>query len=406
MRRRSKGQVLRRLKILFLTEWYPHSRRPMAGLFVQEHARAVQHYADVSVLHCAGPDPSVRGLWALEQESEPGLTEGIPTYRVWRRPLPGPTAIPYSWSTIRACHRIMASGFRPDLIHAHVFYAGVPAVILGAIHRIPVVISEHWSAFPRKRLNSRAILLARFAFQRAKAVLPVSYALQEALESYHIKANYQVVPNVVDTSLFFPPAKDGRPNGDKRLLCVARMDPRHNKGHPVLFRALVQLQRQRTDWHLDLVGDGPAQTEYETMVHDLGLTGKVAFHGLKPKPEVAEFMRRADVFVLPSLWENLPCVLIEALASGLPIVSTETGGIPEIVDAESGILVPPGDANKLAVALDRMMSLLDEFDRQAIAKKATRYSSESVGSLIHAIYDECLHGGGVFWRGRKAGRLQ
>ncbi len=101
-------------------------------------------------------------------------------------------------------------------------------------------------------------------------------------------------------------------------------------------------------------------------------------------------MRQADIFVLPSLWENLPCVLIEAMACGLPIVSTLTGGIPEMIHEGMGILIPPGDVTKLSTSIAQIMDSIDEFDRRAIAQQALQYSSESVGRLIHSIYKDYL----------------
>jgi glycosyltransferase involved in cell wall biosynthesis len=138
------------------------------------------------------------------------------------------------------------------------------------------------------------------------------------------------------------------------------------------------------------VGDGPARQEYETLVAKLGLKDRVIFHGRKPKSEVAEFMRQADLFVLPSIWENLPCVLIEAMASGLPVIATLAGGIPEIFCEELGALVPPGDIDLLSSVLSRMMGSLDQFDRRRIAQRTLPYHPGSVGKLIHSIYQNCV----------------
>jgi glycosyltransferase involved in cell wall biosynthesis len=134
------------------------------------------------------------------------------------------------------------------------------------------------------------------------------------------------------------------------------------------------------------VGDGAARAEYEQLVEDLELADKVTFHGLKSKGEVAELMRQADLFVLPSLWENLPCVLIEAIATGLPIVSTLVGGIPEMVDEETGRLVPAGEVLKLSTAIAGMLESLHTFDRHVITQKARQYSPEVVGRLLDSIY--------------------
>jgi len=113
----------------------------------------------------------------------------------------------------------------------------------------------------------------------------------------------------------------------------------------------------------------------------------VRFHGLKTKPEVAEFMRKADVFVLPSEWENLPCVIIEAMTSGLPIVATSVGGIPEMVDDKMGLLVPPRDSEKLMQALHHMLDTVLNYPRESIAARArARYSYESVGEKLTELY--------------------
>ena len=361
-------------------------------MFVREHAKAVGLYDNVVVLNCVGRDPNLKNLWRMQQEKDESLTEGIPTYRIWYRPstIPKIWYATYLWGVFQAFRFIVVKGFRPDIIHAHIYEAAVPAVLIGKAYRLPVVVTEHSTGFPMGRLPRQDVRMARFAFSKADVVLPVSLSLQKAIENYGIKARFQIVPNAVDLSLFYP-SFDSRPdNRPKRLLFVGLLDPSHKKGLPFLLKALARLKEHRGDWCLDLVGDGPARQEYESMVEDLGLVDKVIFHGLKTKEEVGEFMRKADIFVLPSLWENLPCVLIEAMACGLPIVSTLTGGIPEMIHEGIGILIPPGDARELSRTIDQVISSIDEFDRRAIAQQALQYSSESVGRLIHSIYEDYL----------------
>lgn len=263
----------------------------------------------------------------------------------------------------------------------------MPAVIFGKLNRVPVVITEQSSTFLRKILTHSAILKARFAFQNAHVVLPVSRALKESIESYGIEASFQTVPNVVDTALFYPQEQRGRQRTDaKRLLSVALMNPSNKKGYPLLFKALTSLPRKRDDWHLDLIGDGPARAEYEMMVRDLGLADKVIFHGLKSKEEISDFMRRADLFVLPSLFETFSVVTTEALVSGTPVVATRCGGPEEFVQDDMGILVPPGDPHALADALNRALGNLDTFDSQQIASVAQqKFSLEAVGESLHQI---------------------
>ena len=385
---------MERLKVLFISTCYPTKEDPVGGVFVREHAKAVQLYDDVHVLHCAGPDPNLRRHWRMQQETDESLTERIPTHRVWYRSphLPKIWYFIYISSTFMASRRIASQGFRPDIIHAHFYEAGVPAALIGKIYHIPVVVTEHYSGFPRKIIQGLDKLKARFALKMADIVMPVSKALQKGIEDYGIKARFRVVPNAVDINLFNPGSFAKTANQLKHVLFVGLLELEHKKGVPYLLNALALLRKHRKDWILHIVGDGPARLEYERMAEAIGLDDKVVFHGLKTKGEVAEFMRNADLFVLPSPWENMPCVLIEAMASGLPIVSTLTGGIPEIVHEGVGILIPPEDAARLSDALAQMLSSLNEFDRRTVAQKALAYSSESIGKLIHSIYKDCLRG--------------
>jgi len=378
----------RRLKVLFIPAWYPSEDNPVNGIFVREHAKAVSLYDDVVVLYCRRASTPIKGLYELSEAVE----EGIRTIRVrYRRsPIPKTTYFIYLWSVIDAFRRLVREGFKPDVIHAHVFTAGVPAILLAKLLPTPVVITEQWSGFPRRLLSALDILLARFAMHRADMVLPVSESLEEHIKFYGINAQFHVVPNVVDTELFHPLSPGIRKDRDvKKLLWVGLLVP--IKGIPYLLEALSRLRDKRDDFTLDIVGDGPNRAEYEQMAAELGLSDRVKFHGLKSKPEVAEFMRRCDFFVLPSVWDNLPCVLIEALASGKPVVASRVGGIPEIVNNEVGRLVLPKDVNALAEAIDWMLDHYQEYSPAQIAQHAReRYSYEAVGKQLHSVYHNII----------------
>ena len=137
-------------------------------------------------------------------------------------------------------------------------------------------------------------------------------------------------------------------------------------------------------------------TSYETSASELGLRDHVTFQGSRPKQAVAEMMRDADLLVLPSRVETFGAVIAEALVSGLPVVSTTVGGIPELVDERSSILVRPDDPAALAEALDAGLAELKAFDRAAIGEAAhDRYSLEAVGEQLSRIYGDVLEGSAV-----------
>jgi glycosyltransferase involved in cell wall biosynthesis len=380
-------------KVLFITSWYPTKEQPVEGVFVREHAKAVRFYNDVVVLHCSTKTPNLKGLWQIEQELDKRITKGIPTYRVWRRRLPIRIISYFNliWSVQRGFHHIVSTGFSPDILHANIYEAGVPAVLIGKLYKIPVVITEHSTAFPRRLLSRVGILQAMFAFGLCDLVLPVSLSLQKAIQEYRIKAKFQVVPNVVDTTLFFPITDLAYKGNSKRLLFVGLLDSSHKKGVPYLLRALAKLWEKHNEWHLDIVGDGPARKEYEQLATDLGLKDKITFHGFRSKQEVAEFMRQADLFVLPSLFETFSVVAAEALTTGIPVLATHCGGPEEYITKDVGLIVPSGNTEALSKGLDYMLDHLEIFNPNKISSYAVeRFSPNRVGKQLNKIYVECI----------------
>lgn len=150
-------------------------------------------------------------------------------------------------------------------------------------------------------------------------------------------------------------ATDGGRSSSKHLVFVGRMAA--VKGVPVLLDAVARLHGEDPDVTLTLVGDGPDRGLIEARIAALGLDRVVTITGYLSQAEVADQLARADVFVLPSFAEGVPVVLMEAMASRLPVVTTRIAGIPELVeDGVSGFVVPPGDATSLASRLGDLLA--------------------------------------------------
>jgi colanic acid/amylovoran biosynthesis glycosyltransferase len=138
-----------------------------------------------------------------------------------------------------------------------------------------------------------------------------------------------------------------------RVVCVGRLVP--EKGQHVLVDAVEELKRRGVPLRLTLVGDGPTRQQLEERVAREGLGESVLIAGAKPHPEVLAIVGDADVFCLPSFAEGVPVSLMEAMALGVPVVSTRVMGIPELIDdGATGILVAPGNADQLVGALERL----------------------------------------------------
>jgi glycosyltransferase involved in cell wall biosynthesis len=347
-------------------------------LFCREQARAAALRNDVRVLAFTPEPMSGRALF----RTWPDHGEPVPTQRlVYRRPALRPAAMVTQLIGMRAVLRGLArAGWRPEVIHAHVFEAGFPAVLLGRRLGCPVVVSEHFTAFQRGLVRGADLRLARFCFRHADLVCPVSEDLRRQLEAVEPRGRYRVVPNVVDTTLFHRGPRP--PGGPLRLLNVASLAEK--KRHGDLLEALARLRARGTDAVLDVVGEGELRPQLEAQAGP-----GVRFLGSRSPGEIAERMRAADIFVLPSRFENLPVVLLEAMASGLPVVATAVGGVPEIVDERAGLLVPPEDPERLAAGIESVAGRLAGFDRAALARRAAeRYGMDAVGRTWDAIYAE------------------
>jgi len=146
-----------------------------------------------------------------------------------------------------------------------------------------------------------------------------------------------------------------RPQAPVQLLSVASLVPR--KGHALLLDALHRLRD--LPWQLTCVGsldlDPPTAQAIRAAAHERGLDARISFVGAVPSADLARFYDAADVFVMPTLYEGYGLAVAEAVARGLPVIATRTGGIPDLVDEHSGVIVPPGAVDPLTTALDRVI---------------------------------------------------
>jgi glycosyltransferase involved in cell wall biosynthesis len=187
----------------------------------------------------------------------------------------------------------------------------------------------------------------------------------------------------VDPTRFVPPTL-ARAAGPVRLLSVGRLTPA--KGQLLLVRACVELARDGVDFELSLVGDGPDRTRLEEALRRHKLSHCIRLTGALNQREVQAELARADVFVLPSLAEGIPVVLMEAMASGVPCVTTPVNGIPELIEhGQSGLLATPGCVQSLAAQLERVIADAPLRQRLATAGRAQVERSFNLGPNVERL---------------------
>lgn len=326
------------MKVLYLSVWYPSDRDKMAGLFVQKHAEAVA---------AQGVEVRVNTWW--------------------------PEA---------------------DVVQLNVLSLklGMVAYVLKRVFGIPYFIVEHWTGFLpisgnyEKFPRWKRLLLEEIA-READGIYPVSRMLGENMRRCGISNNkWGVINNVVDD--FFYEDFQKVPDSRKQILYVGCFDEPH-KNVKSLLRVLRRLADVRNDFCLTIVGTGPDYDECREYALDLNIPDTVIrWTGELPPEKVCHEMQRADFFVLTSRYENAPVVISECLAIGLPIVTTKSGGTPEMMSDDTGLMVEIDDDDALLHAMDYMLDHYEEYDRDKIRQYGKKYSFETVGGQLMKIYRE------------------
>lgn len=389
-----------KIKVLFWPGWwYPDRSNPVNGIFIRRHAEAVAPLVDLAVLYIsADAGPGDRRLDIERCVDKIGLT-----VRVYYRPFPVPflplrilNAWRYFWAARRGIRELRSLWGTPEIVHLHV---SPPLGQIAALKLLlpcrPFLFTEHWTGYHPSNGEFRGFFrksLTSWVVNRAFAVTPVSRNLQEVMGSHGLRGRFEVVPNAVRTDLFFPAVqvRSGRPF---TFLHVSRLAPAKNVEG--IIRVSAALWRMRHDFRLLIVGDGPEKPGLENVAEALlPNSACVRFLGRKDEVELAEIMRDANGLLLFSEYENLPCVVSEAMACGLPVIATRVGGVPEQVQPGMGILVKPGDRDGLRNAMADMIDGTFHFDRAAIRRFAEEnFSHGEIGKRFLRLYQEALGDG-------------
>jgi len=227
--------------------------------------------------------------------------------------------------------------------------------------------------------------------KQAAAITTVTKNLRDAMLSHGLEnKNYQIVQNVVDTKLFHP--QEFQVQGSlKQFVHISCFEDR-SKNISGLLRAIAQLSANRDDFECRLIGEGEDLKRMQKYADEIGLLGKtVYFNGLLEGRNLATAVREATFLVLFSNYENMPVVINEAFASGIPVVATRVGGIVEHVDESKGKLVDAGDEQGLALALSQMLDTYQTYDRKIIREYALEhFSNAAIAERFNTVYKAVL----------------
>ena len=390
------------MKVLFLTPWYPHRYDAMSGLFVRKHAQAVARQGvEVTVLSQCLVDELLlneeqisilNSQFSIKEKEVEGVKEVVlyTNKSGFFAELQGLKKLWQYW------HERYGM---PDVVHLNVLTKqGLLAWWLNKQYGVPYVVMEHWSGYLPENGDYRGAMRKRMSemiLQKAKAVMPVSVRLMNAMKQCGLEHNnWQVVPNVIDDFFYSRDAIHcvSKNEGKFRFLHVSCFDNRA-KNTLGIVEAVERLSRQRNDFEMIMVGTG--QDIFFTRCladnYKLESRGFIKFIGEQTPQQVKEWMDASDCFVLFSNYETAAVVLEEAVACGLPIISTPVG-IAEELQVRGVEILLVGDVDKLVEAMSAMIDNVDKFDKEKIKAKATQYSFDKVGSQLVKIYKRVIRG--------------
>lgn len=290
---------------------------------------------------------------------------------------------------------------QPLILHTWMFHANIPGRVLGRIAGIPVIISSIRTMGQEGIFRHRS---DRFTAALSDRIVCVSENVAKyAEQTIHLPPEkLVVVPNGVDPNDYrsLPSKAEARnlsqlPDSALIIGAIGRMH--RVKGLSILLRAFAQLAELHRTVHLLFVGEGPDRQLLIDQAQDFGLNSKVTF--LAFQKDIPKLLPALDLFVSASLHEGMPNAILEAMAAGLPVVATDVGGTPEVVqDGQTGFLVPPGEYEALAISICKLLEDPDlrcRMGKEGKERVAKNFSIEQMTQQFEQLYEQLLVEKGV-----------
>jgi glycosyltransferase involved in cell wall biosynthesis len=382
------------MNVLLIPSSFPTRREPWPANYIYEYARSLALQHEVTVLypqHLGSPGVGNEPFF-IEEMLEPGIRLVNYTYSY----LPKTWLLSYLWAFRKVFRRIRRE-WEIDIIYAHVVLpAGPAALLLGKLFHIPVILTEHWgppedwlkeSSAPRKLVRT---VIAN-TYRQVDYLTAVSKSLASEIEEVFGASADATMEQPIDCDVFYPAATP-LISGQRRVLCVTRgkYDPR--KGVSNLLNAWKVVSRRTCgSATLDIVG--PDIEELAPQIEAADIVESCRLISWKSGSELAALMRASSLVVIPSSYETFGRSGAEALACGVPVVSTRCGGPNEYVEEGTGLLVPPEEPEALAAGIlaglerrnflppeELARRIRDRFGYEAVCRRFT----ETAGKLTNS----------------------
>lgn len=375
-----------KLRVLFLSSWFPTRIIPTLGNFVQRHAEAValKHHVTVLVIQ---KDVAL-STFEIQDETNKKV-------RIIRVYYPQGNIIFQKRKALKKGIEYLrdSGGFHFDIAQLNmVWKEGWQAVYLKKKYNIPFVISDNWTGY---HIDQRAPLPWHIRFymtwvaNQAELLLPVTKHLEKAMKRLGFKKPALIVPNVVHTDIFSL-NENNIQDSCIRFIHISHLDNNH-KNIIGILRAWKTFSDQQENVHLEIGGDGSIE-KLQSWIDETGIKPEsISTFGCLTSNEVAFKMQTKDALVLFSNYENLPLVIIEAMACGLQVIATNVGGVAEhISNRPPHHLIEPRDSSALLTALEGIKKLSLEEKIQVRNYAVDKFSAPVIAEAFHHAYLKAL----------------
>jgi len=378
------------MRVLVIPTWYPSGEDKLMGLYHKEFTSALNKYGiDANMLFIDRQRLSkpFKYLCMKKKEIDEESNYKVFKYRMLNL---GPINFDlqvksYVKKLDRAFKDYLKKNPKPDILHAQVTVpAGYAACVVGKKYGIPVVVTEHGVNLERFFKNEQFKEYTKFVMENS-TYSTVSNYMRDIVLKYYDKC--EVIPNQVNTKLFKNDQKR-EITGTFKLVMVCAL--REGKRLDIAFKAIRKLIDDGVDLHLDIIGDGFYMDIYKKASRDEGVEDYVTFLGQKSKEEIAKLLCDEHALLISSELESFAIPGVEALASGMPVITTDCLGPSEFVDIKCGAICKVNDPDDMARAIAKVRDDYRSFAKDYMEEVARRFSEESVVMKSKEVYEKLL----------------
>lgn len=367
-----------RLKLLVIPDLFPTHEGDWTGVFVVDYLKCAAPFCDINVFYSrlAGEHVGTKTetfanefkvtRFTMLNKKPKGLLK-LTAYQKW----------------MKASFKEALKLPKPDVIHAHsaVLYGSL-GLKLAEHWNVPLVVSEHTGPFSQVSSNALKLKKAKNVMAKADATLAVSQYLANEINAAGIKPKNLIVSgNPVDTDLFTL----GPDQLNKNMLFISRLD--EFKGGLRTLKAYHSILPKNPEWKLTIGGDGEEMESIKNYIATHKLEQQVKLLGKLTKPQIAETFHQGDFLIFPSVHESFGLIPVEAMAAGLPVISTYQTAPPEYMNEFNGTTIDPISIEGIANAMQMMIDSLQLYSKEQIRNFVVQnYGFQTFGQKLNETY--------------------